>query len=55
MTTIDYAKYEALLVALSLGKPIERKFKEGWEELPWGNALRAIAVLVPATQLRIKE
>lgn len=51
----DLIKYEALLLALIAGKQIQRHYKEGWEDMPWDNALRAIAVLVPLKELRIQQ
>lgn len=54
MTQANFPKYEDLLLALLAGKTIQRLYKEGWEDMPWDNALRAIAVLVDINKLRIK-
>ena len=54
MNQTELIKYEALLLALIAGKQIQRHYKGGWEDIPWDNAIRAIAVLVPIKKLRVK-
>ncbi len=47
--------YNGLLQAIVNGLDLERKYKEGWERMPWEIALKSIAIQVPLKELRIQQ